>query len=250
MKLNCDLGESFGLWTMGADAAVMPLIDQANVACGFHASDPLTMLKTVQCAAAAGVEIGAHPGYPDLLGFGRRSLACEPEELAAWVVYQLGALQGICKLAGATGPTYVKPHGAMYHDMMSKPAVFEALLFGLSRAAPGVKLMLQATLDNAKRVEQAKPFGVELIFEAFADREYERSGALRSRQHPDAVIHDVDQILARVERLHRSGELVCHTGEVLQLAPDTLCVHGDNPTALAVVKTLRAYLGEPAEAGR
>jgi 5-oxoprolinase (ATP-hydrolysing) subunit A len=241
MKLNCDMGESFGPWTMGCDARVMPLVDMANIACGFHASDPLNMARTVELALASGVLIGAHPGYPDLVGFGRRSLACSVDEAACLVQYQVGALQAI---AGARGArvSYIKPHGALYNDMMKD----DALMFGLMKAArsidEGLPLMILATVRNDHYRDMASAVGIGLLFEAFADRAYDREGQLLSRSRPGAVLTDPAAIVEQAKRLSAEGVVQTVEGSVLALAPDTLCVHGDNDASIAVVQQIRQAL--------
>lgn len=242
MKLNCDLGEGFGVWTMGDDARLMPYIDQANIACGFHASDPLTMLKTVRLAKQHRVDIGAHPAYPDLLGFGRRSLKCSSEEISSLIVYQYGALEAICRLAEAALPKYIKPHGALYNDMMSDERVMEAVLQGVASIGSECSLMIQATARNAEYRIQAAGYGVDLLFEAFADRGYAADGSLLPRHQEGAMLEGQAQILQRIEQLQQDGSITAVTGEQLELNPDTLCVHGDHPNALERVKALYSYL--------
>ena len=160
--LNCDMGESFGVWRMGDDAHAMPLVDQANLACGFHASDPLTMQRTVALAVQHGVSIGAHPAYPDLLGFGRRHLACSPEEVTALVLYQLGALDAFCRAAG-TQLAYVKPHGALYNDLVRDDALFSAVLEACARYRQGLPLMVLALADNSRELRLADEADVPLM---------------------------------------------------------------------------------------
>ncbi|MEC7377271.1 MAG: 5-oxoprolinase subunit PxpA, partial [Pseudomonadota bacterium] len=177
LKLNADMGESFGPWVMGLDHEVMPHVDLANIACGFHASDPDVMRKTVRLAKRHGVGIGAHPAYPDLVGFGRRSMACSPEEIENLVLYQLGALQGICRAEG-TGLCYVKPHGALYNDMARDPERFAAVARAVRAFDPELPLMTLAMRDTSALKAQAEEQGVTLWFEAFADRAYDSDGRL------------------------------------------------------------------------
>ena len=165
LQLNCDMGESFGAWTMGMDEAVMPHVHSANIACGFHASDPSTMRRTVALAVQHGVRIGAHPAYPDLVGFGRRSMACSAQEVEDLLLYQLGALDGICRAEGAS-LSYVKPHGALYNDMMKQPALLTAVMRAVARFNPQLPLMLLARRDNREAEQLAAEQGIGLLLEA------------------------------------------------------------------------------------
>jgi UPF0271 protein len=243
LLLNCDIGESYGAWTMGLDAEVMPFIDCANVACGFHAGDPSVMRKTVSLALSHDVTIGAHPAYPDLVGFGRRSMACTPQEIQDLLHYQIGALDGICRAQGSR-VRYVKPHGAMYNDMMANPVQLRAVIEGVARYKDQLPLMLLAMRDNSAAQKIANEFGVELWFEAFADRAYDGEGRLVSRQLPNAVHHDPDTILAQALTLSRGEPLTASDGSALLLKPHTLCVHGDNASSVAAVRRIRQALDE------
>ncbi|MBD1550695.1 5-oxoprolinase subunit PxpA [Pseudomonas typographi] len=244
--LNCDIGESFGAWTMGLDEAVMPLIDCANIACGFHAGDPSTLRQTVALAASHGVRIGAHPAYPDLVGFGRRSMACSAQEVEDLLHYQIGALQGICTAQGAR-VEYVKPHGALYNDMMAKPEVLRAVLSAMARYQAGLPLMVLAMRDNQPALGLAAEYGVPLWFEAFADRGYEADGALVSRRLPGAVHHDTEAVVAQALTLANGGNLRARDGSELRLRADTLCVHGDNAASVAAVRRIRDALRQAAQ---
>lgn len=204
LLLNCDIGESFGAWRMGLDAEVMPLIDCANIACGFHAGDPGTMRRTVALAVEHGVRIGAHPGYPDLVGFGRRSLACSAQEVEDLLLYQIGALDGLCRAQG-TRVRYVKPHGALYQDMMRDPAILAAVLRALAAYDRTLPLMLMSTRDNTAARALGEAHGIELWFEAFADRAYDGAGYLVSRSQPGAVHHDAETVLAQALLLARGA---------------------------------------------
>ena len=243
MLLNCDLGESYGSWTMGHDASVMPHIDQASIACGFHAGDPLTMRRTLALAGEHGVAIGAHPAYPDLVGFGRRSMAMGSEELIATLHYQIAALDGMARSQGLT-LSYVKPHGALYHDTMRDASVRAAVLQAMASYASGeqpLALMLQATAHAAEHRAQAQAIAVPLLFEAFADRCYADDGSLLPRSQPGAV-HDRERMLAQVAQLQRDGTVTTHSGNILPLHFDTVCVHGDNPEGVAAIAAIRALL--------
>jgi UPF0271 protein len=241
IRLNCDMGESFGVWRMGDDAHAMPLVDQANLACGFHASDPLTMQRTVALAVQHGVSIGAHPAYPDLLGFGRRHIACSAEEVTALVLYQLGALDAFCRAAG-TEVAYVKPHGALYNDLVRDDALFNAVLMACASYREGLPLMVLALADNSRERQLGHAAGVPLIFEAFADRAYLADGQLAPRRLSGAVHHDPQRILQQALAIAQGEPFADIDGQPLQLRADSLCVHGDNADALAVLRRLRASL--------
>ena len=182
MQLNCDLGESYGNWNMGHDAAVMPYIDQASIACGFHAGDPLTMRKTLALAAQHGVTIGAHPAYPDIVGFGRRSMTLSRDEIIACLHYQMAALEGMAQSQGLA-LSYVKPHGALYHDMMGQDGVRAAILHAIASYHHPLTLMMQSTVKADMHREEAKIAGVKLVFEAFTDRCYGDDGSLVHNCH-------------------------------------------------------------------
>lgn len=241
LLLNCDIGESYGAWTMGLDAEVMPFIDCANVACGFHASEPLTMRRTVALAVEHGVRIGAHPAYPDLAGFGRRSMACSPDEIEAMLLYQIGALDGICRAHGAR-VGYVKPHGALYNDMMREPAKLRAVMRAVVAYDASLPLMLMATRDDRAAQAMADELGQQLWFEVFADRAYDAAGMLLARHLPGAVHHGADAIVGQAVALARGEALYASDGSALQLRADTLCVHGDNAASVAAVQRIRAAL--------
>ncbi|MBD3897865.1 LamB/YcsF family protein [Halomonas sp. ML-15] len=236
--LNCDMGESFGNWTLGMDADAMPYVDCANIACGFHASDPHVMRRTVALAVEHGVRIGAHPGYPDLMGFGRRSMACTPAEAEDLVLYQVGALAGICQAEGAR-LHYIKPHGALYNDMARDPALLEGVMRAVRAYDPALPLMLMSTADPAPSRQLAAQMGVTIWFETFADRAYDGNGHLASRRLPNAVHHDQATIVAQAVALAKGEPLTALDGTVLQLPSDTLCVHGDNPESVAAVRAIR-----------
>ncbi|KVV08485.1 MULTISPECIES: 5-oxoprolinase subunit PxpA [unclassified Pseudomonas] len=243
LLLNCDMGESFGSWTMGLDAEVMPFIDCANIACGFHAGDPGIMRKTVALALKHDVQIGAHPAYQDLAGFGRRSMAYTAAELQDLLHYQLGALDGICRAQG-TRIGYVKPHGAMYNDMMASPEQLRAVVHAVATYDARLPLMLMATRDNREAQAIGDEYGVTLWFEAFADRAYDNAGRLVSRQLPGAVHHDADTIVRQALTLAAGQPLIASDGSALYLHANTLCVHGDNASSVAAVQRIRNALNE------
>lgn len=241
MKLNCDLGESFGAWTMGQDEAVMPYIDMANIACGFHASDPSIMAQTVALAREHRVQIGAHPAYQDLAGFGRRSIAHSPTEIHSLMWYQLGALDGICRAHG-TRVAYVKPHGALNNDMMKDTDTLTAVMESVAGYREGLPLMMPVTLEADTHKDLADRIGLPLIFEAFADRAYDDQGQLVSRREPGAVHHNLEAVVGQAELLVRRGGLYSRSGRWLDLRADSLCVHGDNSSALEATRAIRRTL--------
>ncbi|MDJ0776443.1 MAG: 5-oxoprolinase subunit PxpA [Gammaproteobacteria bacterium] len=240
LMLNCDLGESFGSWKMGRDDDVMPHIDQANIACGFHGGDPLVMEKTLALAKANGVMVGAHPAYPDLVGFGRRPMHCSAEEIGAFMHYQIAALEGMAKIQGME-LAYVKPHGALYNDMMAHERVRLPILKAISDFHKPVRLMLQATPQAEVHRREAQEYDIDLWFEAFADRCYDDDGKLLSRSRPGAV-HTRDKMLAQVEQICREGSVTTVSGHTLDLHPDTLCVHGDNEEGIAAIIEIRGII--------
>ena len=240
LLLNCDLGESFGAWTMGMDEAVMPHIDQANIACGFHAGDYLVMQQTLKLAAEHSVMIGAHPGYSDLTGFGRRSICHPPEEIKGLMHYQMSALDGMAKTEGLD-MQYVKPHGALYNDMMADPVVRRAVMEAVTTFYRPIKLMLLATAQADEHKKEAKEAGIELLFEAFADRCYDDDGALLSRDKPGAV-HSRAKMLEQVAELKQEGTVTTVSGNKLKLSADTLCVHGDNIEGVQAITEIRQLL--------
>lgn len=240
MKLNCDLGESFGSWKMGMDADVMPFIDMANIACGFHAGDPDVMQRTLTLARQYRVTIGAHPAYPDLNGFGRRSMQCSATEIINLMHYQIAALDGMAQNQGLS-LAYVKPHGALYNDMMSQPAVMDAVIQAVASYYKPLKLMVLATAEWQALQQQAHKASVDLLFEAFADRRYTDEGRLLPRSQPGAVLHEED-MLAQVAQMAKHSTVTTQSGKTLKLKADTLCVHGDNPAGVAQIQKIRELL--------
>ena len=245
MKLNCDLGESFGCWKMGIDEAVMPYIDMANVACGFHAGDANVMHQTLLLAKQHNVEIGAHPSYKDLDGFGRRSIPHSEQEIINLMIYQVSALMGMATSLGMS-LSYVKPHGALYNDMMAKPAVrvavFKAMQqINLALSEP-LKLMMLATSFANEHRQNAKTFDIELLFEAFADRRYTDDGYLQSRAIEGSVLN-TEQLLKQVKTLHQQGYVETETGNRLDIEADTICVHGDNEHSIKLIEQIKGLCG-------
>ncbi len=240
MKLNCDLGESYGAWQMNHDDLLMPHVDMASIACGYHAGDPEVMENAIRFAKANDVTIGAHPSYPDRQGFGRRSLKMQRDEIIPMLHYQIAALDGMASVQGQS-VQYVKPHGALYNDMMADPAVFAAVLEAVRLYPRNLPLVLQATADWQGYKDLADKASVSLLFEAFADRGYQDDGRLVPRTQPNAIL-PLDKILKRVDSLLFHNTIVSNNGKTLELKVDTLCVHGDSPDAIEAVKQIRARI--------
>ncbi|MEL0622833.1 5-oxoprolinase subunit PxpA [Marinomonas arenicola] len=241
MKLNCDMGEAFGAWKMGLDDQIMPYVDQANIACGFHASDPLTMAKTVALAKRYNVSIGAHPGYPDLVGFGRRNMDIAPAELKAIIQYQVGALKGICESQN-TRIDYVKPHGAMYNQMMSDFTKLETVMQAVSEMDPSLALMVMAIPEVEQVKALAEKYQLTLYFEAFSDRLYSDQGRLTPRKQANAVHQTFELIEEQVLQLSQQGTLTTESGQSLAVHANTICVHGDGSHAVEAVKRIRSVV--------
>ncbi len=240
IDLNSDLGESFGAWRMGDDSAMLDVVSSANVACGFHAGDPAGILRTLRAAAERDIAIGAHVGYRDLVGFGRRDMDPTSEELIGDVIYQIGALKGLAAAAG-TRVTYVKPHGALYNtiafDTRQAADVIAAIL------AVDASLALVA-LAGSPLIAQARAAGLTVVAEAFADRGYTAEGALVSRREAGAVLHDPDMIAKRMVRLVQDGVVEAIDGTLTKIDAQSICVHGDSPGAVAIAQRLRSALEE------
>lgn len=241
IRLNCDMGESFGIWKMGNDEEIMPYIDMANLACGFHASDAVTMNRSVLLAKKYDVIIGAHPSYQDLVGFGRRSILCSLEEIKSIILYQLGALSAFCK-SHNTIVSYVKPHGALYNDMMRDENIFKAVLNAIASFDKNIKLMILSGAKNEEYEYTSKLYDIKLIYEVFADRNYNDDGTLVSRMHENAVIKDELDVVDRINNLKNRGYLYSVNGQKLFLKTDSICVHGDNDKALEFIKLLKKAL--------
>lgn len=238
VDLNSDLGESFGSYKIGMDSEIIKFVSSVNVACGYHAGDPMVMAKTVQAAKDAGIAIGAHPGYPDLMGFGRRNMVCTPEEAGNYVKYQLGALLAFTKAAGVK-MQHVKPHGALY-NMAGKD---EKLAMAIAEAIASVDdSIILLGLAGSEMLKAGKKVGLKTASEVFADRAYQADGSLVPRSKPGAVIHDTDEAIARTIRMVKEGRVTAITGEEVEIAADSICVHGDNPSALAFVQAIREKL--------
>lgn len=238
IDLNADLGEGFGRWRIGQDPELLTLVTSANIACGFHAGDPVVMRETVRLAARNGVTIGAHPGYPDLLGFGRRNMEAAPAEIEAWIIYQIGALAACCA-AEAARLRYVKPHGALYNTAVKDRAIADAIVRGI--AAVDRTLVLLA-LPHSEMAHAARRENLALAREAFVDRQYEPDGSLTPRTRPDAVLHDPAVCADRAARMVLDRMVETRDGTVLEIEADSLCVHGDGPTAVALLRATRERL--------
>ncbi len=236
MLLNCDLGEG-----MAYDSKIMPMIDMANLACGAHAGSPDLMRENIIRAKEHGVSIGAHPGYPDKENFGRISLDIGYNDIPPMLIEQIEALDDIAKSEDAQ-IEYIKPHGALYNDMMKDPKLFEIIVRSIAQHDDALKLMILSTPQNDRYKEIADRYGIGLLYEIFADRNYTDDGYLVPRGSPDAVVHDIDQIARRIENFSRSGTLPSLGGAQLHMACDTICVHGDNRESLDAVKAIRAVL--------
>ena len=240
VDLNSDLGESFGAYTIGCDDLVIPMISSANVACGFHASDPVVMKKTIAMAKEAGIQVGAHPGYPDLMGFGRRNMVITPDEAKAYTTYQLGALYAFCHSAGIE-LQHVKPHGALY-NMAAKDY---ALAKGICEAiAEFDRSLIVMALSGGELLHAAQDMGLRVASEVFADRAYEEDGTLVNRKKLGAMITDEEEAIARVVRMVKEGKVTAITGKDISIQADSVCVHGDGPKALAFVTRIREKLTE------
>ena len=240
MDLNADLGEGFGRWELGDDDALLEIVTSANVACGFHAGDPLTMRSVCASARARGVRVGAQVAYRDLAGFGRRYIAYEPAELTADVLYQLAALDGIARAAG-TSVGYVKPHGALYHAAAGDPGQAAAVAAAVAAYDPGLAVL---SLPGSALLSAAAGVGLRGVPEAFLDRAYTPEGGLVPRGRPGAVIHDPAEVAARAVRMAVDGTVVAADGSTVRVAAESLCVHGDTPAAVEVARRVRVALAD------
>ena len=240
VDLNCDLGEGFGRYSLGCDEEVIPLVSSVNVACGMHAGDPLTMAATVRRAADAGVAIGAHPGYPDLQGFGRRDMALSPDEVYAFVLYQLGALAAFAHASGAR-LHHVKPHGQLYNRVAKDPACAKAVAQAVRDFDPGLVLV---GLAGGALVRRGGELGLRVAHEFFADRAYADDGSLVPRNQPGALVNDEDEAVRRTVRAVKEGVVTTRDGRDVEVCAQTVCLHGDGPSALAFARRLRAGLEE------
>ncbi|HET8816526.1 MAG TPA: 5-oxoprolinase subunit PxpA [Pseudidiomarina sp.] len=245
MLLNCDVGESQDFAVVASDRDVMPFIDLANIACGYHAGSAPTMAATIELARHHGVTIGAHPSYPDRENFGRKSMVLTEQQLQAVLHAQIGSIDSLC-LAQNAVLRYVKPHGALYNDMQANLDLFEqvvAVLAVENRGRPEpLRLMTLAMADQQPYLRIAERYQVPLWFEAFADRRYTNTGRLRSREYADAVLDNQAEIITQAKRFARAEPIMTVEGETIVICADTLCVHGDNPAAVATVASIRQAL--------
>jgi len=235
------MGESFGAYTMGLDEEVIKYITSANIACGWHGGDPMVMDKTVAMAVTYGVGVGAHPSYPDLLGFGRRNMDCTPEEIRNYVTYQVGALQAFCAAHG-TRLRHVKAHGNLYNTAAEQETVARAVAEGVARVDVSLMVVTLAGPKGDVMARLGREMGLPVVREAFADRAYTPEGALVSRRQPGAVLKDPHEVAERVVRMVKDGTVVAADGSVVPLGPQTVCVHGDTPGAVSLVKEIRSVL--------
>ena len=241
IDLNADVGESFGAYKLGLDDELIPWITSANIACGWHAGDPATMRRTLSLAKRHGISSGAHPGFPDLLGFGRRNLDATLEEIEDYVTYQVGALAGMAAAQGIR-LQHVKPHGALYNMAAKDPRIWESFAKVISRLDKQLILVVLAGPHREALEEIGQSHGVRIAFEFFADRAYNPDGTLVSRKEPGAVIHDPKVASERALRMVSEGKVVSRDGKEMSLAADTICLHGDNPSAVALARVIRETL--------
>jgi UPF0271 protein len=236
IDLNCDMGEGFGPWPMGNDAVLMQHITSANIACGFHAGDPVIMRKTVRLALEHGVAIGAHPGFPDLQGFGRREMKLPPDEIYTMTLYQIGALQAIVRAEGGI-LHHVKPHGALYNMAAKDRALADAIAQATQKA--GADLLLYG-LSGSALVEAGKAIGLRTASEVFADRTYQDDGSLTPRSQPDALVENAEQAVAQALRMVQNQSVVSLNGKIVSLVSETICLHGDGMHALEFASAIVA----------
>jgi UPF0271 protein len=238
IDLNCDLGESFGAYTIGGDQKILPFITSANIACGFHAGDPSVMRQTVKLAIEHHVAIGAHPGLPDLNGFGRREMAICAQEAYDMIVYQVGALYGFVKAEGVT-MQHVKPHGALYNMAAKRPELAEAIAEGIYKVDPELILF---GLSCSEMIKAGKKIGLKTAEEVFADRTYQPDGSLTGRRLANAMITDSDAAVAQVVRMVKEGRVKTLPGDDVAIKADTVCIHGDGAHALAFASQINETL--------
>lgn len=240
VDLNCDLGESFGAYTMGLDEEILPFVTSANIACGFHGGDPGVMRKTVQLALTNQVAIGAHPGLPDLIGFGRRNMDITAQEAYDMVLYQIGALDGFVKAAGGK-MQHVKPHGALYNMAAKKQQLAEAIAEAVYQVNPELILF---GLSGSELVRAGERLGLKTAHEVFADRTYQSDGSLTPRTQPDALITSHEHAVQQVVRMVKEGAVLSQQGEKVVIQADTVCLHGDGAHALSFARHIRDILGQ------
>ncbi|GGH59687.1 LamB/YcsF family protein [Rothia aerolata] len=238
VDLNSDSGEAFGSWAMGDDETMMTLVSSANIACGFHAGDPLTMRKTCTAAARNGVAVGAHVAYPDLVGFGRRFMEIAPAELTNAVIYQMGALEAVARTAGSR-VSYVKPHGGLYNAIVHHEKQAQAVAQAMKDFGGDLSILC---LPNSEIEKAAQRLDIPVVHEAFADRGYTPQGTLVPRTEPGAVVHDAQAVAERVLRMALEGTVVAVDGSIVKLDAQSVCVHGDTPGAVEITRAVREKL--------
>lgn len=236
VDLNCDVGESFGNYKLGFDEELMPYISSANIACGFHAGDPIVMKQTVHWAEEVGTAIGAHPGFPDLIGFGRRDMQVSPEEARNYVIYQVGALQAFTETKRLQ---HVKPHGALYNMGARNEELARAVAKGIQEVDPNLILV---GLAGSAWISVGREIGLRVASEVFADRALNPDGTLVPRSQPQAVIYEVKEVVARVLKIVTEGKAVAVNGEEIEVRGDSICLHGDTLGAMVLARTLRQSL--------
>jgi 5-oxoprolinase (ATP-hydrolysing) subunit A len=238
IDLNCDLGESFGAYIIGQDEEMMKYVNSVNIACGFHAGDPLVMMKTVEQALSHNLKIGAHPGLPDLQGFGRRNMTITPQEAYSLILYQVGALQAIVRAKDGT-LTHVKPHGALY-NMAARDAELSRSIASAVRDVDASLVLFG--LSGSELTKAGKEAGLTVAHEVFADRTYQSDGTLTPRSLPNSVLHDADKVEEQVMRMVERQEVVTSGGEVISIQADTICLHGDNREGVSLARRLKEKL--------
>ncbi len=241
IDLNSDVGESFGNYKLGLDEEVIPLISSANIACGFHAGDPTVLRRTVALARDNQVAVGAHPGLPDLMGFGRRAMDVTLSEIKDYVTYQVGAIRAFAAAEGVK-VQHVKPHGALYNMAVQNPAIWDTVASAIAELDKDLVLFVLGGANKGDLRAMGAKYGVRVAFEFFADRAYNPDGTLVSRKLPGAVIKDHDLAARRVLKMATEGKVTCVDGTEIELPADTVCVHGDNPAALQLVRNIRQAL--------
>lgn len=242
IDLNCDMGESFGAWTIGNDEAILPYVSAANIACGFHAGDPSTMMKTIQLALRYHVKIGAHPGFQDLVGFGRREIQATAKEVYELVVYQVGALAACAKVQQTT-LKHVKPHGALYNMAARKPELADAIAAAVYAIDPSLILY---GLSGSELIKAGRNKGLNVYSEVFADRTYQEDGTLTARSDKNALIHNPEQAAQQVLHMIRTGKVISLQGTEVDIQADTVCLHGDRPEAVQFARTIHQTLKDQA----
>ncbi len=241
IDLNCDMGESFGAYRIGMDEAVMPYITSANIACGWHAGDPVVMDRTVKMAAKYDINLGAHPGYPDLMGFGRRKINLTPEEVHKYVVYQIGALQAFTKINGGH-LSHVKPHGGLYHYALENDDIARSIGKAIVSVDPDLYYVSMAGKKTDEMKDIGKELGLKIVYEAFPDRAYNTDGTLVSRNKAGAVISNPEEVVERALSIAKDMRIRSINGEYVFLEAQTICVHGDTKGAVHLVKHIREAL--------